>query len=161
MAGRGPAPKPRDSRARRNKDSVALKVIEFTNTAITQPQLPDFVTRINPETGVYEDEIIGWPQQTRDWWDMWAKHPVAGDFTESDWQFLLDTAIIHRAFWLGNMSAAAELRIRVAKFGATPEDRQRLRIQFAVAEEAEAENKDAERASARSRMRKKLVANGD
>ena len=32
---------------------------------------------------------------------------------------------------------AAELRLRVAKFGATPEDRARLRIQFAQADEAD------------------------
>jgi hypothetical protein len=33
--------------------------------------------------------------------------------------------------WSGNGSVAAELRLRVAKFGATPEDRLRLRMQIA------------------------------
>ncbi len=35
---------------------------------------------------------------------------------------------MHAEFWLGNRSLAAELRLRVAKFGATPEDRARLRL---------------------------------
>lgn len=39
--------------------------------------------------------------------------------------------------WAGDTKLAGELRLRVAKFGATPEDRARLKIQFAAADEAE------------------------
>ena len=48
---------------------------------------------------------------------------------------MLDTALLHADFWLGDRSVEAGLRLRVAKFGATPEDRLRLRI--AVGETAE------------------------
>ncbi len=41
---------------------------------------------------------------------------------------MLDTAVLHAEFWLGDRSVAAELRLRAAKFGATPEDRARLKI---------------------------------
>ena len=68
---------------------------------------------------------------------MWAESPLSADFTETDWDFLLDTALIHARYWMGTMSLAGELRLRVAKFGATPEDRARLRIQFASADESE------------------------
>jgi hypothetical protein len=70
---------------------------------------------------------------------MWAEHPIAETFTDSDWSFLLDTALLHGAYWTGDLKLGAELRQRVAKFGATPEDRARLRISFAVATKSELE----------------------
>jgi len=81
---------------------------------------------------------VEWPEQTLRWWQMWADSPLSTDFTENDWSELMDTARIHAEFWTGRTSVAAELRLRVAKFGATPEDRARLRIQFAAADEADA-----------------------
>ncbi|UAJ81586.1 hypothetical protein IT072_13760 [Leifsonia sp. ZF2019] len=78
-----------------------------------------------------------WPERTRQWWSMWASSPLSTEFTETDWSELMDTALIHAKFWTGNTSVANELRLRVAKFGATPEDRARLKIQFAAADEAE------------------------
>jgi hypothetical protein len=71
---------------------------------------------------------IKWPEATRRWWDTWRRSPQAQTFTATDWTFLLDTAVLHSEFWLGDKSVAAELRLRVAKFGATPEDRARLRL---------------------------------
>jgi hypothetical protein len=70
-----------------------------------------------------------WPDQTCRWWLTWRISPQSQTFTDSDWDFLLDTALLHAAFWSGNNTVAAELRLRVAKFGATPEDRLRLRMQ--------------------------------
>lgn len=69
--------------------------------------------------------------------------PQAEVFGSTDWQFLLETAEIAAIFFnvdaapTARMSAAGELRLRVAKFGATPEDRARLRMQFAQADEAD------------------------
>lgn len=58
----------------------------------------------------------------------------AEQFTESGWQFLADTALMHSAMWAkGQWTLAAEVRLRVAEFGATPEDRARLRMVFADA----------------------------
>lgn len=71
---------------------------------------------------------------------MWADSELAERFISSDWSFLLDTALLHTAVWSGELDKLPELRIRVAKFGATPEDRARLRIQFAEADQAEARN---------------------
>jgi hypothetical protein len=78
-----------------------------------------------------------WHPQTREWWAMWGRSPLSADYTENDWRELMDTALVHSALWNGDSRAAAELRIRVAKFGATPEDRARLRITFAQADEAD------------------------
>lgn len=69
---------------------------------------------------------------------MWRDSPQAEHFGSTDWSFLLDTAILHAQLWgNGDTSALSELRIRVAKFGATPEDRARLRMQFADADAAD------------------------
>lgn len=132
MAGKGPAPKDPSTRSRRNKPPVAERVIEVESG--TQPELPEFMPVADVEIG-----NMAWPAATRAWWKMWAEHPISDEFTDSDWSFLLDTALIHGAYWSGDLKQGAELRQRVAKFGATPEDRARLRISFAVATKSERE----------------------
>ena len=69
---------------------------------------------------------------------MWARAAQAELFSCTDWDFLLDTALVHRAVWSGDLDRMPELRLRVAKFGATPEDRARLRMVFADADEKDA-----------------------
>jgi hypothetical protein len=83
---------------------------------------------------------------------MWNESPLSAEFTQTDWDFLLDTALLHARFWQGDPKMAAELRLRVAKFGATPEDRARLRITFAQADEAE-ERQPSTTAAATSRYK--------
>jgi hypothetical protein len=72
-----------------------------------------------------------WPEQTRQWWAMWGSNPRTVDYHSTDWAMLLDTAVLHARFWLGDISVAGELRLRVAKHGATPLDRARLRATYA------------------------------
>ena len=132
MSGRGPAPK--SNAARRNAGPVALRTITASPTA--QPELPDFSVVVKRGRDM-EIEPFAWPERTREWWRMWAETPLSSDYTQTDWDFLLDTAFIHARMWQGDVGVAGELRLRVAKFGATPEDRARLRIQFAQADEAD------------------------
>ncbi|WP_155858706.1 hypothetical protein [Candidatus Blastococcus massiliensis] len=116
MAGRGFPPKdprllsrPRDSRRRGEVQEVAAPPAR-------QPTLP---------------RDIDWHPRTRAWWRDWKRWPLADSFTAGDWSFLLDTALMHHRMWAkGEMKWASEIRLRVAKYGATPEDRQRLRVQF-------------------------------
>lgn len=134
MAGRGPAPKDGSKRVRRNADVVALRVVEASPA--TQPDLPDFDVQIETD-GVLTSHTFHWPQQTRLWWGTLASHPLAPEFTEVDWLYLLETARIHADFWQGATKLGAELRLREAKYGFTPEDRLRLRLSFAQTDEAE------------------------
>lgn len=134
MAGRGPAPKPVHRRARTNSDSVPQTVLRFEKA--DAPDLPG---------------EIEWHPRTREWWAMWKRSPQADVMIESDWYFLLDTALMHDAMWSkGQWTLAAEVRLRVAKFGATPEDRARLRLVFADADEKDAKRPPAQ-AAARER----------
>lgn len=137
MAGHGPAPK--KGAIRRNAGSE-FRVVNFEPGA--QPELPEVSMQVTVD-GELEDREFVWPEQTRQWWSMWSKHPLSADFSDSDWMFLLDTALLHARMWNGDTKVAAELRLRVAKFGATPEDRARLRITFAQADEADAGRPDS------------------
>ena len=116
MAGTGPAPKPASRRARTNRDEKPMTLLRFAHASA--PELP---------------EDVEWHPRTRAWWLMWANSPQADTFTETDWSFLLDTALMHHAMWAKmQWTLAAEVRLRVAKFGATPEDRARLRMVFVM-----------------------------
>lgn len=146
MAGNGPPPQSR--RARRNSDPIPLRVIHAQ--PVEQPELPDFDVTVT-----IDDQLITqtfrWPERTRDWWQMWADSALSKDFTSTDWSELLDTARLHAAYWLGDLKVAGELRLRVAKFGATPEDRAKLRIVFAEADKAESGPKTPAQKGARTR----------
>ena len=122
MAGRGPAPKDPAERRRRNKPAVEPVVIQG-----------DGVVR-----GMDLPPLVEWPEPTRTWWETWRSSAQAATFTDTDWSFLLDTALLHARLWTGESSAAAELRLRVAKFGATPEDRARLHMSIEEPEAAAA-----------------------
>lgn len=113
MAGRGAPPKPADQKRRRNIDVIPTTVVT-PDDELRGPELP---------------AGHAWHEQTLKWWDTWRRSPQASTFTSTDWDFLIDTALLHTAYWCGE-NTAAELRLRVAKFGATPEDRLRLRLQI-------------------------------
>lgn len=122
MAGQGPPPTSRKATGR--------------NVKAARNAQPSLVIRYEPSEQPPLPDEYDWPQRTRDWWDMWGNSALSATFSSNDWDFLLDTALLHAAAWGdGNMTAMSELRLRVAKFGATPEDRARLRIQFADADE--------------------------
>lgn len=81
---------------------------------------------------------LQWHPATQLWWDEWRSSPQATRMlTGPDWSFLLDTALMHHAMWTyKKWELASEVRMRVAKFGATPEDRARLRYEIHTNEEA-------------------------
>lgn len=140
MAGRGPQPKDPSKRVRRNADPTAATLLRFEEAE--QPNLPTFYVNVEVD-GETVRRRYQWPKITRDWWAMWRDSPQAEHFGSTDWSFLLDTALLHAEVWgRGETKHAAELRLRVAKFGATPEDRARLRMQFADADAADSKRPD-------------------
>lgn len=151
MAGHGPPPKPDAERARRNAPP-APEVSVTPDDVLRGPDLPD-------DLRDSEGDPLSWPSMTRRWWLNWRRSPQAQSFTATDWDFLLETALLHRSFVLGASTVAAELRLRVAKFGATPEDRLRLRMAItppATAPATTASVKSDEVAEKREDRRKRL-----
>jgi hypothetical protein len=157
MSGHGPAPKNPAKRARSNSEPIPMRILPAI--LAEQPELPEFDVSVEVDGELVSTRFV-WPERTRQWWQMWADSPLSLSFTSTDWSELLDTALIHAQFWSGKNALAGELRLRTAKFGATPEDRARLRIQFAQADEAEAKSVAPSR-SARDRIKGISPASGD
>ncbi len=128
MAGHGPPPKDPDERRRRNADPIGTTTL-LEDDEIRGPDLPGG---------------IEWPLPTLAWWETWRSSPQAQAFTSTDWDFLVDTALLHARFWKGDEKVAGELRLRVAKFGATPEDRARLRMQIGDPKAEQSKKSDAD-----------------
>lgn len=129
MAGKGFAPSERPAGHGAAKAREA-GVDKINATRAKQPVLPKFTVTWCDDEGEFHETQFKWPPQTRAWWKMWADSELSKKFTSTDWSELLDTARLHAAYWTGDLKVAAELRLRAAKFGATPEDRARLGIQF-------------------------------
>jgi len=112
MAGIGPAPKSERSRSRDTavRDASTSKLT--ADGVVRGPDLPEY----------------DWHPRTLEWWQTWRTSAQAQMMTPTDWDSLAETAILHTGLWNGDTKAASELRLRVAKFGATMEDRLRLRI---------------------------------
>ena len=146
MAGRGPAPKGTRSRARDQRRDEAELTVVADDGKVRGPEL---------------SESFDWPPETRTWWATWRRSAQAQTFTDTDWSFLLDTAVMHAEFWLGDRSLAAELRLRVAKFGATPEDRARLRMTVGEPKGSSGSAKLQPKAGAQDRRERLLRAVGD
>ena len=79
---------------------------------------------------------LGWHPWTVDWYESFRRSPQACSLsTELDWHALRDALVVHSRFmWTGSTEAAAEVRMRLAAFGTTPAERQRLRMEVEVLE---------------------------
>ena len=128
MGGRGPAPKPN---ARRRATGKAPDKIPTTIV----PSMP-----LRDPVGPELPKDREWPRQTVEWWDVWRRSEQGSLYMQSDWLFLLDTALIHAAIWTldpevlsTRMGLFGELRLRLSKFGATVEDRMRMRVTSSAA----------------------------
>ena len=130
-----PGPAPQEEVERRNK-SPRLETIK-ADGAVRGWDLPEKVLGVN-KNGRY----IKWHPMTRKWWEAWRSSPQSTRMlSEPDWYFLLDTALMHHSMWANRQwEYASEIRLRVAKFGATPEDRLRLRLAIETQEDASVGN---------------------
>lgn len=120
-------PPPSDNPIRRNKPAQKLVIAaDGKKRGFNLPPLVD--SEGNPDGD--------WHPMTKKWWNSWRTSPQASQMlSEPDWMFLLDTALMHHQMWSrGKWEFASEIRLRVQKFGATPEDRQRLRQEIHVEE---------------------------
>ena len=131
MGGRGPAPKPN---ARRRATGKAPDKIPTTIV----PSMP-----LRDPVGPELPKDREWPRQTVEWWDVWRRSEQGSLYMQSDWLFLLDTALIHAAIWTldpevlsTRMGLFGELRLRLSKFGATVGDRMRMRMRMRVTSSA-------------------------
>lgn len=118
----GVAPKPDDERERRNAPRIN-KVYAEWDGKIRGPELMDGVQ---------------WCDETKAWWEDWRTSPQSMLMGKSDWWIMQEAALLHNYIWTKDINTAPtsvagamrELRAKLAAFGATIEDRQKLRMQF-------------------------------
>jgi hypothetical protein len=72
----------------------------------------------------------GWPAATKRWWATVSRMPHCTLWSDADWQFALDTALIAAAFHEGDVRTATELRQREKILGTTVDARRDLRIRY-------------------------------
>lgn len=157
MAGRGSAPKQKP--IRRNAQPERTRLVAGSEPV--GPNLPNkklvFPVEADPVTG--EAVQPDWHPMTKRWWRHWRLSPQASRMlSDPDWDFLLDTALMHHVMWSKKRwEFASEIRLRVAKFGATPEDRLRLRADIVVPEKTPVGDFDAPVASIDDARRSRLL----
>jgi hypothetical protein len=130
----GPPPNEKRSRAR---DNVSRDVIRSDGKigGFDLQEVAHFLP-LKPRAH-WEDENVPereeWHEATLRFWENWRRSPQASRMvTDVDWDYMLDTALMHHRTWMSggtNTERLAEIRIRLANFGATYADRLRLRLE--------------------------------
>lgn len=129
----GPKPKADGTTVHRNP--LVHDWVEVTDEpyAGKKPGLPSKLQYVD-KGAVFEVKI---PSRTRAWWKRVSAMPHCVLWTETDWQFALDTAMVHAAFVLGDTVRAGELRVREKQMGTTLDARRDLRIRYVSEKPAE------------------------
>lgn len=167
MAGVGRVPK---ERRQRDRDTPTRDIVKsdgrlggFDLPSDVLPLLPK--QEQDPEYWEGEAQREEWHVQTVRWWNSWRESPQATRMlTGPDWDYLLDTALLHHQMWMSggkNSERAAEIRLRVATFGATPADRLRLKLEIETPPEYDVGGENPEDAVITSlNDRRKRIASG-
>ncbi len=141
MAGKGPAPA--EEKRRRNKppEFDVLPAEGFTGE---YPPLPASygvdidaveVGEDGRERVVTRRKQVRYLHDTREWYETWARSPMATRFTGVDWNRLRRVATLADAFYRRpSQRVMAELRLQEALFGGTPVDRLRAQMRIAAPE---------------------------
>ena len=109
--------KPKPDGQKRNRRKPTYEWVEVVDTLFDgkPPTLP---------------RDVGWPAATKRWWKAVSKMPHCVLWSQSDWQFALDTALVAKAFHEGDTKVATELRQREKVLGTTVDARRDLRIRY-------------------------------
>ncbi len=136
-----PGRKPTDQPARRRNKPAH----EWT-------EIPDVPFEGGPEL----PREIAWPTATLRWWEAVSHMPHCILWSESDWAFALDTAVVSAAFHEGDIQGATELRQREKVLGVTLDSRRDLRFRYVPAEQEE----ERPGVTAIAEYKKRIGANG-
>jgi hypothetical protein len=141
MAGKGPAPQPHRQRARDEKAGGPWDLLPAEGYQGEYPKLPRFwqqevtVWERDPDTREKHPVVKMVRRQylarTRQWYETFARSPMATRFTATDWVRLADIAPLKDCFYRGNHALASEIRQQETKLGATVRDRQDMRMRVA------------------------------
>jgi hypothetical protein len=111
MGSRGPSPKA--NAQRRNKHDYETEISKESRPGRPLPKYLPVSTAA-----------------AKHFWKVWSESPQSATWIETDWLELESTTLLVDQLYLGETKVAGEIRQRVAKWGATNEDRARLRMSF-------------------------------
>jgi hypothetical protein len=119
VAGPGRIPKQTRSRKRDTARREAETITISDDGTLHGPDLPEGALPGGQD----------WHEQTRMLWRELRQHPLLRDEPGVTWQYLIDSCALHSVMWSrGRWDLASEIRLRLAKIAATPEDRQRMKV---------------------------------
>lgn len=94
-------------------------------------EVPDVAFARGPKLPSRMPNSMPWPAATRAWWKTICAMPHCTLWSESDWQFALDTAFVAGIFHMqGDKGYATEMRNREKVLGTTADYRRDLRIRY-------------------------------
>jgi hypothetical protein len=106
------------------------------------------VTKVDEDGNSYPaiaTVTIRYLKATRDWYETWARSPMATRFTTTDWTRLRQLApLVDQYERRPAKDLASELRLQESLLGATVADRARLRLKLGTVEEASPAREPAE-----------------
>lgn len=118
----GRKPKPQGQAVNRN-----AKVHDWT-------EVPDVRHSGGPKLPTRTTLGLPMPPATKRWWQAVSTMPHCALWTDADWSFALDTALIAAQFHTGDLKLGTELRNRERVLGTTVDFRRDLRIRYVPAE---------------------------
>jgi len=124
IAGRKPADRPTVTRHKPTVDWTEVAAVPYTGP---KPELPTSRQVMTPKGELQEFPI---EPRTRVWWEAISSMPHCILWQDSDWQFAVDTAMVHADACHGKTTAMAELRMREKVMGTTVDARRDLRIRY-------------------------------
>lgn len=131
ISGAKPSDRPTVNRNKPTHDWTNVLNVPYTGN---KPELP-LTRQIMVKNG--EVEIVPIEDRTRQWWEAVSSMPHCVLWTDSDWMFALDTAMVHASSVYGSVTAASELRQRERVLGVTMDARRDLRIRYVEDESQE------------------------
>lgn len=114
----GRKPKPPGQAINRNKPA-------FDWTEV--PNVPFAEGRELPER---RPDGKSWPGWTLDWWSAVSSMPHCSLWSDADWRFAMETALVVAEMHDGNVRLATEIRNREKVLGTTLDFRRDLRIKY-------------------------------
>lgn len=76
-----------------------------------------------------------WCDRTKEWWHGWRTSAQATRFDWSDWEYMLEVALLHNQLWGSDelkpgeyARLKTEIRVSLQTYGYTDGDRQRMRM---------------------------------
>lgn len=124
-----PGKKPNEGQPTKYAPRAAVDWIEVPDVPYTGPK-PEIPVSRQVMTPRGESETHPISALTVQWWNVISSMPQCAIWSPADWQFAVDTVLVHAEAMNGRSNAMAELRQRERIMGTTIDARRDIRIRY-------------------------------